>query len=151
MFRFLKNTYQCVDRVQDKCAHECAKSTKGHSHSLVPPGAFRHTTSSLRKDLGRIYCPYRRHLIFPGKNPSNLLSHPMVTPLMPVTTYYHHPRSPPHPNAIDEIEGPLSQDGLPSAIGEGDDRDALMGGSQADSSDEGEESDYNVVACVRAS
>ncbi len=75
----------------------------------------------------------------------------MVTPLMPVTTYYHHPRSPPHPNAIDEIEGPLSQDGLPSAIGEGDDRDVLMGGSQADSSDEGEESDYNVVACVRAS
>jgi hypothetical protein len=70
---------------------------------------------------------------------------------MPVTTYYHHPRSPPHPNAIDEIEGPLSQDRLPSAIGEG--YDDLMGGSQAGlySSDEGEESDYNVVACVRAS
>lgn len=59
---------------------------------------------------------------------------------MPVTTYYH-PRSLPHSNAIDEIEGPWPQDGLPTAIGEGGDRDDLMGESQAGfySSDEGEE------------
>jgi hypothetical protein len=59
---------------------------------------------------------------------------------MPVTTYYH-PRSLPHPNEIDEIEGSWPQDGLPGAIGEGGDRDDLMGGSQAGlySSDEGEE------------
>ncbi|KAI0268998.1 hypothetical protein BGY98DRAFT_1101332 [Russula aff. rugulosa BPL654] len=59
---------------------------------------------------------------------------------MLVTTYYH-PRSLPHPNEIDEIEGPWPQDGLPMAIGEDGDRDDLMGESQAGlySSDEDEE------------
>lgn len=58
---------------------------------------------------------------------------------MLVTTYYH-PRSLPHPDEIDEIEGPWPQDELPMAIGEGGDRDDLIGGSQAGSysSDEGE-------------
>jgi hypothetical protein len=60
---------------------------------------------------------------------------------MLVTTYYH-PRSLPHPNEIDEIEGPWPQDdGLPTAIGEGGDHDDLMGESQVGlySSDEGED------------
>jgi hypothetical protein len=60
---------------------------------------------------------------------------------MLVTTYYH-PRSPPHPNAIDEIERAWPEDGLPTTILEGYDRDDLMGGSPAElyySSDEGEE------------
>jgi hypothetical protein len=63
---------------------------------------------------------------------------------MLVTTYYH-PRSLPYPDEIDEIEGPWPQDELPMAIGEGGDRDDLMGGSQAGlySSDEGEE--HNLV------
>jgi hypothetical protein len=63
---------------------------------------------------------------------------------MLVTTYYHR-RSLPHPNGIDEIEGPWPQDGLSGAIGEGGDRDDLMGGFQAGlySSDEGEE--HNLV------
>jgi hypothetical protein len=63
---------------------------------------------------------------------------------MLVTTYYH-PRSLPHPNEIDEIEGPWPQDGLPMAIGEDGDRDDLMGESQAGlySSEEGE--DHNLV------
>jgi len=89
---------------------------------------------------GRIYCPYRRHLIFRENNTTNLLSHPTVTPLMLVTTYYH-PRNPSHPNETDEIEGSWPQDGLPGAIGEGGDRGDLMGGSQAGlySSEEGEE------------
>ena len=59
---------------------------------------------------------------------------------MLVTTYYH-PRSPPHPNEIDEIEGSWPQEGLPEAVGEDGDRDDLMGGSQTGSysSDDGEE------------
>lgn len=59
---------------------------------------------------------------------------------MLVTTHYH-PRSPPRPNEIDEIEGSWPQDGLPGAIGEGGDRDDLMSGFQAGlySSDEEEE------------
>jgi len=61
---------------------------------------------------------------------------------MLVTTYYH-PRSPPHPNEIDEIEGSWPEDGLPRAIGEGGDGDDLMGGSPAGlySTDEGEQHD----------
>lgn len=75
-----------------------------------------------------------------GRNAANLLSHPIVTPLMPVTTYYH-PRSPPYPNAIDEFESTWPEDSLLRFIREGDDRDDPMGGSPAGlySSDEGEE------------
>ena len=93
--------------------------------------------------------PYRRHLIFhiSLKNPKNRLSHPIVTPLMLVTTYYH-PRSPPHPDEFNEIEGPWPPNGLPGAIGEDGDRDDLIGGSQAglysSASDEGEQ--HSVVA-----
>jgi hypothetical protein len=63
---------------------------------------------------------------------------------MLVTTHYH-PRSLPHPNEIDEIEGSWPQEELPGAIDEAGDRDDLMGGSQAGlySSDEGEE--HNLV------
>jgi hypothetical protein len=59
---------------------------------------------------------------------------------MLVTTIYH-PRTLPHPNEFDEIEGPWPQGGLSMAIGEDGDRDNLMDGSQAGlySSDEGEE------------
>jgi hypothetical protein len=61
---------------------------------------------------------------------------------MPVTTY-SHPRTLPHPNDIDDIEGSWPQDGLPGAIGEDGDHDDLMDGFQAGlySSDEGEEHD----------
>jgi hypothetical protein len=106
---------------------------------------FSPRTATPRQILcGRIFCPYRRHLIFRGKNTTNLLSHPIVTPLMLVTTHYH-PRSLPHPNEIDEIEGSWPQEELPGAIDEAGDRDDLMGGSQAGlySSDEGEE--HNLV------
>jgi hypothetical protein len=45
---------------------------------------------------------------------------------MLVTTYYH-PRSLPHPNAIDEIERAWPEDGVQRNILGGDDRDDLMG------------------------
>lgn len=61
---------------------------------------------------------------------------------MLVTTYYH-PRTLPHPNDIDEIEGPWPQDGSSMVIGEDGDYGDLMDGTRAGlySSDEGEEHD----------
>ena len=100
--------------------------------------ALTHLTHGkfLRKDLPPSFTTFDNS----GKNAANLLSHPVVTPLMLVTTYYH-PRSPPHPNAIDEIERAWPEDGLPKML-EGYDHDDPMGGSPAGlyySSDEGEE------------
>ena len=74
-----------------------------------------------------------------GRNAASPLSQPIVTPLMPVTTYYH-PRSLPYPSAIDEFESAWPEDSLLRFIRDGDDRDDPMGGFPAGlySSDEGE-------------
>jgi hypothetical protein len=62
---------------------------------------------------------------------------------MLVTTYYH-PRSLPYPSAIDEIERAWPEDGLQSAILEGDDRDDLMDWSPY-WSEEGEGAQFSVA------
>lgn len=127
-----------MDRIDGDYFVICTTQRYTSNHVRKRHGKF------LRKDLLPISATFDISL----KNPKNRLSHPIVTPLMLVTTYYH-PRSPPHPDEFHEIEGPWPQDGPPGGIGEDGDHDDLMGGSQAGlySSDEGEQ--YSVVAWSR--
>ena len=108
--------------------------------TFTHPASLLHVRQRHGKFLRKDLLPISATFDISGNYRTDLLSHPIVTHLMLVTTNYH-PRSLPHPNETDEIEGPWPQDGLSGAIGEDRDRGDLMGGSHEGlySSDEGEQ------------